>query len=65
MHLSAAYAWLGHLPGAFPVAEALARECLSLPLFPGITAEQLEAVVDAVAGYFEWLTAPPTTLPTG
>ena len=53
VHLSAAYAWLGHLPGAFPVAESLAAQCLSLPLFPGITEEQLAAVADAVAAYFD------------
>ena len=52
-HLSPAYAWLGHRPGQFPVAERLASECLSLPLFPGISEAQLEAVVDAVRAYFE------------
>ena len=28
------------------------RECLSLPIFPGITEAQLEAVAEAVRGYF-------------
>jgi dTDP-4-amino-4,6-dideoxygalactose transaminase len=51
-HLTRAYAWLGHLPGSFPVAESLAREALSLPLFPGIGDEQLEAVVEAIREYF-------------
>ena len=36
VHLTDAYARLGHRAGDFPVAEALARECLSLPIFPGI-----------------------------
>ena len=31
-------------PGDFPVAETLAAELLSLPMFPGITEAQLEAV---------------------
>jgi dTDP-4-amino-4,6-dideoxygalactose transaminase len=51
-HLSPAFADLGYSAGSFPVAEAIARETLSLPLFPGITDEQLQAVVDAVAEFF-------------
>jgi len=52
-HLSRAYATLGHRPGAFPVTETLSRECLSLPLFPGISEEQLETVVGAIGDYFD------------
>jgi dTDP-4-amino-4,6-dideoxygalactose transaminase len=52
VHLTAAYTWLGHGPGEFPVAEALARECLSLPMFPGISEEQLAAVADGVRAFF-------------
>jgi dTDP-4-amino-4,6-dideoxygalactose transaminase len=51
-HLSSAFADLGYSPGAFPAAEAIARETLSLPLFPGITDEQLQAVVDGVVDFF-------------
>jgi dTDP-4-amino-4,6-dideoxygalactose transaminase len=53
VHLSPAYASLGYAEGAFPVSEALARECLSLPIFPGMTEEQLAAVVAAVGEYFD------------
>ena len=53
VHLTDAYAWLGHRAGEFPVAEALARECLSLPLFPGITEAQLGAVAEGVRAYFD------------
>ena len=52
VHLTEAYSWLGHGPGDFPVAEALSRECLSLPMFPGITEPQVAAVVDAVRAFF-------------
>jgi dTDP-4-amino-4,6-dideoxygalactose transaminase len=51
-HLSEAYAGLGYRPGAFPVAEALSREALSLPLFPGMTEAQLDAAVHAVKTFF-------------
>jgi dTDP-4-amino-4,6-dideoxygalactose transaminase len=51
-HLSAAWRHLGYGSGDFPVAEALARECLSLPIFPGMTEEQTDAVVSAVRAYF-------------
>jgi dTDP-3-amino-3,4,6-trideoxy-alpha-D-glucose transaminase len=51
-HLSLAFEHLGLRAGSFPVAEAVARETLSLPIFPGISEEQLEAVVGAVSEYF-------------
>jgi dTDP-4-amino-4,6-dideoxygalactose transaminase len=53
VHLTDAYASLGHRAGEFPVAEALARECLSLPMFPGITEQQLAVVCDAVRTFFD------------
>jgi dTDP-4-amino-4,6-dideoxygalactose transaminase len=35
------------------VAEALARECLSLPMFPGITEQQLDRVAEGVRAFFD------------
>ncbi|OLB76672.1 MAG: hypothetical protein AUI14_17990 [Actinobacteria bacterium 13_2_20CM_2_71_6] len=52
LHLQPAYAHLGGRPGDLPVTEAWARECLSLPLYPELTSEQLDEVVAAVRGYF-------------
>ncbi|HEV2777946.1 MAG TPA: DegT/DnrJ/EryC1/StrS family aminotransferase [Actinophytocola sp.] len=49
VHLTGAFAHLGYGKGAFPVAERLGGEILSLPLFPEITAEQQERVVQVVA----------------
>jgi dTDP-4-amino-4,6-dideoxygalactose transaminase len=48
VHLTAAYAGLGYAEGAFPVTERTARELLSLPIFPEITAEQQERVVSVL-----------------
>ncbi len=52
-HLSAAYASLGHRRGAFPVAESLCAELVSLPLYPGIGEEQVSGVCDAIREFFE------------
>jgi dTDP-4-amino-4,6-dideoxygalactose transaminase len=51
-HLTGAYAHLGYRRGEFPVAERLADEALSLPLFPGITEAQLDAAADAITRFF-------------
>jgi dTDP-4-amino-4,6-dideoxygalactose transaminase len=51
-HLSQAYVGLGYARGSFPIAERLAAEVLSLPIFPGISESQIAAVADAVAEYF-------------
>ncbi len=53
VHLSRAYSSLGYGPGSFPVTETLAAECLSLPIYPGVSLEQLQAVVTAVRSYFD------------
>ena len=52
VHLAAAYRRLGYRSGSFPVAERLAAEVISLPLFPGITEEQVERVAGAIEEYF-------------
>ena len=48
VHLQGAFRSLGHQPGDFPEAERAASEILSLPLFPEITPEQQQRVVDAL-----------------
>lgn len=44
VHLQNAYAHLGLACGSFPVSETLAERCLSLPMFPELTDEQIVAV---------------------
>ncbi len=48
VHLQEAYRSLGHSEGDFPNAEAWARNCVSLPMFPTLTATQLDTVAAAV-----------------
>jgi len=45
VHLQEAYASLGLARGAYPVTERCAEEFLSLPMYPELTAEQVETVV--------------------
>lgn len=51
VHLQPGYADPAYPAGSFPHAEAAAREVLSLPLYPDITPEQIDAVVDALVRF--------------
>jgi dTDP-4-amino-4,6-dideoxygalactose transaminase len=51
VHQSPAYHYLGYGEGAFPVAEKLAAEELSLPIFPGMTDIQVDHVIAAVTEF--------------
>jgi dTDP-4-amino-4,6-dideoxygalactose transaminase len=52
-HLSKAFAGLGYREGQFPVSERLAARCLSLPIFPGMTTDQVDATVAAIGSFFD------------
>ena len=52
IHLQEAYDDLGLRPGAFPHAERLAQETLSLPMYPELTEEQIRSVTDAIREFF-------------
>jgi dTDP-4-amino-4,6-dideoxygalactose transaminase len=47
-HLQPIYRHLGYGPGDLPVSERLADEVLSLPLYPELTRQEVEAVAPAV-----------------
>ncbi len=48
LHLQKAYASLNYRLGDFPVAERVAAEIVSLPMFPQLTAEQQVRVVEEI-----------------
>ncbi|HTH65996.1 MAG TPA: DegT/DnrJ/EryC1/StrS family aminotransferase [Gemmatimonadales bacterium] len=52
LHLQAAYSGLGLGAGSFPVTEAAARDILSLPMFPELTADQIGIVADAIREFY-------------
>ena len=49
--LQPVFADLGHTSSDFPISELLASEVLSLPLFPGLTAEEQERVAAAILDF--------------
>jgi dTDP-4-amino-4,6-dideoxygalactose transaminase len=51
LHLQKAYEALGYADGDFPVAEKAAAEIVSLPMFPGLQADQQERVVSEVMNF--------------
>jgi dTDP-4-amino-4,6-dideoxygalactose transaminase len=53
LHLQAAYAALGHRAGDFPVSEAVAARGLSLPMFPHLSAAQVDHVASALRAALE------------
>jgi dTDP-4-amino-4,6-dideoxygalactose transaminase len=52
-HLQPALSHLGYRKGDLPVTEQIAATCLSLPIFPGMTADQVDYVCDKILAFGE------------
>jgi dTDP-4-amino-4,6-dideoxygalactose transaminase len=52
LHLQECYKSLGYKLGDFPVSEAAAKTCLSLPVFPELTDAQVDRVAEVVKQFF-------------
>jgi dTDP-4-amino-4,6-dideoxygalactose transaminase len=52
LHLQPCFAHLGYQPGALPVSEAATDSVISLPIYPELTREQQDAVIDAVLEFY-------------
>ncbi len=60
IHRQPAYAELGYGPGSLPVTERLCAEVLSLPIFPELTSEQQDRVIEVLQEVLK--TSPATPL---
>jgi dTDP-4-amino-4,6-dideoxygalactose transaminase len=52
LHQQPLFAGLGYATGDFPVTERVQEQVLSLPIFPGLTAGQIETVAAAIREFF-------------
>lgn len=52
LHLQPVYKNLGYTKGDFPATEQAARDILSLPLYPELSHEQMERVVDTMRDFY-------------
>jgi len=53
VHLLPGYSDLGYGAGDFPVSENIARQELSLPMYPELTPEQIQSVVLGIAAHHQ------------
>lgn len=50
-HLQQAYAYLGYKPGDLPTTEHIVKRILSLPMFPELTDEQVDEVIEGIKDF--------------
>jgi len=53
LHLQPCFAYLGYREGSCPESERASREVLSLPIYPELTHDQLDEVVDAIRSFYK------------
>lgn len=58
LHQQACFQSLGYRPGSLPETERAAQEVLSLPVFPQLTEQEQETVVDQICAFYRRRAAP-------
>lgn len=52
IHLQPAFSYLENHEGDFPISETASREILSIPLYPSLSIENQQRVIDAITEFF-------------
>ncbi len=53
LHLQDCFKFLGGKQGDYPEAEKASQETLALPVFPELTSDQIEYVVEQIAAFYK------------
>jgi len=53
LHFQPGLKFLGHEPGSLPVSEQAAERMLSLPIYPGMTTDQQDYVIEKITEFFK------------
>jgi dTDP-4-amino-4,6-dideoxygalactose transaminase len=59
LHLQECFEYLGYKTGDFPESEKASRETLAIPIYPEMTAEQQDYVVEKIGEFFAQNLNPP------
>jgi dTDP-4-amino-4,6-dideoxygalactose transaminase len=54
LHLQKCFSSLGHKAGDFPVSEQAGRECISLPIYPEMSTDQVDYVAAMIREFPSW-----------
>ena len=52
LHQQQCFQYLGYRTGDLPESEAAAKQTMALPIFSELSTEQLQYVVDTIAGFY-------------
>lgn len=52
LHLQPCFAYLGYAPGSLPHTEAAMNQVLSLPVYPELTEQQQDTVIEAITAFY-------------
>jgi dTDP-4-amino-4,6-dideoxygalactose transaminase len=53
-HLQKAYSFLNFKKGDFPITEEISDTCLSLPIWPGISEQQLDYTISKIKHFYQF-----------